>query len=141
MQATSLCLCPQANTGHRLANYLDRLPAKRSNGGGGTQVVSGQDPAAASSGIVCQVVNVTQRALPVPGGGTIASELETTKRFRSLGYLSVVLLSETGSGCTVNDLQVAQSTTRFRLVSNRLRAEAPKGVGWVWVEVREESMV
>jgi hypothetical protein len=118
-----LCLCSQANTGHRLANYLDRLPGKCSNSSGGIQVVSGQDPVAASSGIVCQVVNVTQRALPVPDGGTMKSELETTERSRSLDYLSVVLLSETGSGCTVNDLQVAQSTTGFRLVSNRLRAE------------------
>lgn len=135
-----LPLCPQANTGHTPTNYLDRLPGKCSKRSVGIQVVSDQNLVAATSGIVCQVVNVTQRALPVPDGGTIERELETTERSRSLGYLSVVLLSETDSGCTVNDLQVAQSTTGFRLVSNRLRAEVPKGVGGFGVEVREESM-
>jgi hypothetical protein len=42
-------------------------------------VVSGQGPVAVSSGIVCQAVAVTQRALQVAGGGTEEREQDATR--------------------------------------------------------------
>jgi hypothetical protein len=77
------CLRPQARTGHGCSQLPRPVTGKLQNGSGAYPGVFGQGPVAASSGIECQVVDVTSRPLRVTDCATQGRERDSTDGSRS----------------------------------------------------------